>query len=92
MDKISDLKLMFQKDMDTVKRGGKAIRIRQFIDNLADEIGLYLLPYDGVLNIASICLEDVNKTHFKNVVKRTWRVSLDEDGTEWIMVNSPIKR
>lgn len=91
MDLIISLQRQFQQDMDSVKRGGKAIKIRQCIDNLADDIGLHYLPYDGVYNIVCLTLGDVSKTHFKTVVCKTWRLQMDEDKTKWIMVNKPIK-
>ena len=77
------------------KLNSKAEKIRTFVSNLADFTGEKRLLFEVVWNLASdrIKLEPntkpLDKTYFKNVVRKAWTLESDEERNEWIRIDKP---
>jgi hypothetical protein len=91
MDALSDLYAdLLSVELQKKAKSTIASRIRQFVQNLSDQVGDKRVSLDVAVQLANqrhIDSKQIERSYFKKVVEKNWNLEIDEQGLVWIRLD-----
>lgn len=93
MDALSDLYAdLLSVELQKKAKSTIASRIRQFVQNLSDQINDRRVSLDVAVQLANqrgIDSNQIERSYFKKVVEKQWTLETDANGFVWIRLDRP---